>query len=172
MNKTLLIIACACLLIAILSPIVSYAYFSERLNVTSESYEAQISDLHQENEKLSKEIQQLETENEKLKDPYSEEAYLITELGWYLHGSSDPVAESRNKLTIYGNIYNVGATNASDCKLIVNFYENMTFLQSSQINIRSPINYWSSRNIRQDVDCKMADNVTRIEVERFWSKKP
>ena len=172
MNKALVAIASAGIVVAILSPVVSCVYFSERLNATSESYEVQISDLQQENEELWKETEQLKQENEKLKDPYFKEAYLVTELGWYLHGSTDPVTHTRNKFIIYGNIYNVGATNAADCKLIVNFYDNMTLLLSSEIDVWSPINYWSSRYIYEVIDCKLADSVTRIEVERTWTNMP
>ena len=172
MNKALLAIAVVCIVAAILSPIISYFYFSERLNATSESYELQILSVQQESEKLRQENEQLKEENEKLKDPYFKEAYLVTELGWYLHGSTDPVPHVRNKLVIYGTVYNVGATNAANCKLIVNFYDNMTLLQSSEIDIWSPINYWSSRYIYEVIDCKLADSVTRIEVERTWTNMP
>ena len=55
-------------------------------------------------------------------DPYLEEPYLVTDLGWYLHKSSDPAPASRNKLTIYGTICNVGVETAYNCNLIVYFY--------------------------------------------------
>jgi hypothetical protein len=85
-----------------------------------------------------------------------------------LHDSSDPVNASRNKFTIYGSILNVGATTATNCKLKVNFYDNMSLLQSSEISILN-IGPWSDRDVNTVIDCDCANSVTRIEVERFWS---
>ena len=167
MKRTLLAIICICIVVAILSPIASRIYFSSALNDASESYELQISDLQQENTRLWQEIEQLNERNEGLKDPYFKESFLVTELGWYLHGSTDLKEYSRNKFTIYGKVYNVGATNATNCKLIVNLYDNLTLLQQSEIDLGT-INYWSHEYVRKDIDCEIADSVTRIEVERTW----
>ena len=168
MNKTLLEITCVCIVVAILSPIASRIYFSGALYDVSESYELQISDLQQENARLWQEIDQLKEGNEGIKDPYFKESFLVTELGWYLHGSTDPREYSRNKFTIYGKVYNVGATNATNCKLIVNLSDNLTLLQQSEIDL-GRINYWSYEYVRKDIDCEIADFVTRIEVERTWT---
>ena len=156
MNKALLAITIVCLAIAIVSPIVSYIHFSDRLNAAS-TYELQILDLQEENEKLRK--------------PYLTEAYLVTVLGWKLHNSSDPVPKSRYRLTIYGTVFNVGAKNASNCMLIIDFYNNTHLLQSSEIAI-GEISCWSDVRIRRDVLCWYADSVTRIEVERTWTNMP
>ncbi len=160
MNKAFTAIASVCIVIAITSPIVSYIYFSERLNSTSESYDLQILKLQQENEELREEIIRLSTEPN-----------LVTILGWYLHGSSDPVKDLRNKLTIYGDIYNDGATTAYNCTLIVKFYNNQTLLQTSEIRLGT-IKSWFDRQVNTVIDCDCADNVTRIEVEKTWSNSP
>ena len=99
MKRTSLAITCTCIMVAILSPLVSGIYFADRLVETSESFEFQISDLQQENEGLRQEIEQLEKENEEPISPYLMESFLVTELGWYLHDSRDPVNYSRNKFT-------------------------------------------------------------------------
>ena len=167
MNKTLLAIASVCVVIAILSPIAVYAYFS---NVV-ESYKAQIEAGRiqpQENEELREKIR----EYMKPYDPYLNEPYLITKLGWYLHNSSDPVEESKNEFNIYGQITNIGAKTAYHCTLIVKFYSNNAVIQTSEIYI-GIINYWSQRNIYDEVvGCQYADSVTRIEVERTWTNTP
>ena len=155
-------------MVAILSPLVSCIYFSDRLTESSESFEVQISDLQQENEVLRQEIEQLEKKNEDLFSPYLMESFLVTELGWYLHDSRDPVNYSRNKFTIYGHVYNVGARNAMDCKLIVTLYDNKTLLQQSEFDL-GLISYWSRTWVRRDIDCELADFVTKIEVERTWT---
>lgn len=157
MNKTLLAIACACMVIAVLSPIVSFIYFSDRLSDVSESYELKISHL-------------LEA-NEKLKRPILSGAYLVTELGWYLHNSSDPSPASRNQLTIYGTISNVGAKNAKNCILIIDFYDNTSLLESAKSNLGS-INSGSHIYIRRKIPCSSADSVTKVEVERTWENIP
>ena len=126
MNKKFLAIASACIVIAILSPLASYVYFYSRFNATFESYKLQIWDVWQENKKLE-ELKKIE------QNPYLIKPYLVTTLGWYLHDSSDPFSSSRNTLTIYGRVLNVGATAAVNCRLIVNFYDNMTLLQTSEI---------------------------------------
>ena len=153
MIKALVVLAVVCLVIATLPPIAVYLHF----NNVFESYQLQISDLQQENEKLRK--------------PYLTEAYLVTVLGWKLHNSSDPVPKSRYRLTIYGTVFNVGAKNASNCMLIIDFYNNTHLLQSSEIAI-GEISCWSDVRIRRDVLCWYADSVTRIEVERTWTNTP
>src|SRR5208283_1253214 len=56
--------------------------------------------------------------------PLSFQPYLVTDLGWYLHNSSDPVSNMTNKFTIYGAINNDGATDAQNCSLTIKFYDN------------------------------------------------
>ena len=153
MNKALLAIACACMVIAVLSPIVSYLYFSDRLSDVSESYEFKISHLLEANEKLNR--------------PILSGAYLVTELGWYLHNSSDPSPASRNQLTIYGTISNVGAENAKNCMLIIDFYSE-TFLQKSIKSNLGSINSGSHIYIERNIPFSFANYVTHIEVERTW----
>ena len=160
-------IAIVCIVIAILSPIAVYTYFS---NVV-ESFKAQIESYSiqpQENEELAGKIR----EYMKPYDPYLNEPYLITRLGWYLHNSSDPVEESINEFTIYGEITNIGAKTAYHCKLIVKFYSNNAVIQTSEVYI-GLISYWSERNFYDEVvGCQYADSVTRIEVERTWANMP
>ena len=154
-------------MVATLSPITSCILFSDRLIEASKSFTIQISDLQHENEGLRQEIEQLRKENEEPINPYLMESFLVTELGWYLHDSQDPVNYSRNKLTVYGQVYNVGATNAIDCKLIVSLYDSKALLQRSEIDL-GLISYWSRTWVRRDIDCELADSVTKIEVERTW----
>ena len=167
MKIALLVITCVCIMVVALSPIASYLFFSDRLIEASESFVSQISDLQHENERLRQEIEQLKQDNEEPFNPYSVKAFLVTELGWYLHDSNDPVNYSRNKLTIYGHVYNVGATNAIDCKLIVALYDRTTLLQRSEVDL-GLISHWSRTWVRRDIDCELADSVTKIEVERTW----
>jgi len=178
MNKTFLAIAGACMLIAILSPIVVYVYF----NNIVDSYKVQIEGYKSEIESYKLQILNSMQENEVLRertieymkpyDPYLKEPYLVTELGWYLHDSLDLFPESRNKLTIYGKVTNIGAKTANNCTLIVNFYINSTVIQTSEIKIGA-IRYWSFSNINKNIiDCPLADSVTKIEVERTWANQP
>jgi hypothetical protein len=93
------------------------------------------------------------------------------QIQWYLHNSSDPIEESRNEFTIYGEITNIGAKTAYHCKLIVKFYSNNAVIQTSEIYIGT-IDYWSHSSFREVTDCQLADSVTRIEVERTWTDAP
>ena len=160
MNKTCLAIASGCAIIAVLSPIAVYAYF----NIVIESYKVQISRSMKENQELEEKIKEFM----KPYDPYLMEPYLVTTLGWYLHDSSDIFPESRNSLTIYGQVLNVGALNATNCKLVVNFYSNNTVVQESEIDLGT-IRYWGYKYIREEIDCRLANSVTGIEVTRKWS---
>jgi hypothetical protein len=171
MNKTLLAIASVCIVIAILSPIAVYGYFNDVIESYKgqiESYKVQLSSWPRKNEELKERIR----EYMKPCDPYLMEPYLTTTLGWYLHNSSDPFPESKNKLTVYGGVQNIGAETAYNCKLIVKFYKGNTSVQTSEINIGT-IRYWRSHYINKDnINCNLADSVTRVEVERFWSNLP
>ena len=44
--------------------------------------------------------------------PSSIQPHLVTDLGWYLHNSTDPVSNMTNQFTIYGEIYNDGGSDA------------------------------------------------------------
>ena len=115
MNVTKKIIS-ICVIISILSPIVSYVYFENMFSSNIQSY------ISSENERLTGVIEKLNQENRNLTQRLGDaenslKPYLVTSLGWYLHKSSDPVNKSRNSLTIYGTVYNVGATTAKQCSL-------------------------------------------------------
>jgi hypothetical protein len=165
MNKKFTVIVCVCIVIATLSPLSSYLYLCSRFNATFESYKLQIWEVSQENEKLEEIKRFMDTYE---KSPYLMKPYLVTNLGWYVHDSSDPVPSSRNTFTIYGEILNVGATTAVNCKLIVDFYHNVTLLQSSEVYV-GDIGYWTSSYVRRVIDCDCADSVTRVEVTPKWS---
>jgi hypothetical protein len=165
MKKKFTVIACVCIVIAILSPLASYVYFCSRFKTTFESYKLQIWDVSQENEKLEEIKRFMETYE---KSPYLMKPYLVTKLGWYMHDSSDPVPSSRNTFTIYGEALNVGATTAVNCMLIVDFYDNVTLLQSSEVDL-GDTRYWSTNFVRRVIDCDCADSITRVEVTPKWS---
>ena len=114
--------ASLCIAVALLSPVISHNYFC---NILSDSL--------QENEDLKERIRQYM----KPYDPYLMEPYLTAELGWYLHNSSDPVPESRNKLTLYGQMLNIGAVNATKCRLTVSFYVGGNVAQTSEVTLET-----------------------------------
>ena len=159
-DRTFTAVASVCIVIAVLSPIVCYVYFSDRLKATVEAYDLQVLQLQQENEELRGEVTRLSTEP----NP-------VTILGWYLHDSGDPFKDVRNKLSIYGNVYNAGAATAYNCTLTVKFYNNQTVLQTSEIRLGT-IKSCVNKQVDAVIDCGCADNVTRIEVERFWINQP
>jgi hypothetical protein len=156
MNKKLAATAGLCILIAVLSQVASYLYFNSVIEYYKDSL--------RENEKLKEKIREYMEPNE----PYMMEPYLVTRLGWYLHDSSDPVPESRGKLTIYGQVRNIGAVNASNCMLIVSFYSGNRVVQTSEIDLGT-VRYWGGEYLRRNINCELADSVTRIEVSRTWS---
>lgn len=153
MNRRIVAVASLCIAVALLSPVISHNYFC---NILSDSL--------QENEDLKERIRQYM----KPYDPYLMEPYLAAELGWYLHNSSDPVPESRNKLTLYGQVLNIGAVNATKCRLTVSFYVGGDVAQTSEVHL-GEIRYWGYRYLREVIGCELADRVTRIEVSRDWS---
>ena len=171
MNKTLLAIASVCVVIALLSPIAVYVYFNnivEGYKSEVEFYKLQSSNPVQEYEELKEKTREFM----KPYDPYLNEPYLATEIGWYLHNSSDPVEESRNEFTIYGRITNIGAKTAYHCTLTVKFYSNNAVIQTSEVYM-GIIDYWSQRSIYDEViGCQHADSVTKIGVERTWTNTP
>jgi hypothetical protein len=172
MNKELIFVLGICVMISILSPLVSYAYFEGRLNSTFESYNLNISNAEQENEKLKQEIINLTQVEENLMqnedNAYLTKPYLVTNLGWYLHNSTDAISSSKNTFTIYGTVLNVGAANAEDCSLIIHFYSNRVLLQTSEVYI-GEIKYWSTTSVSRTIQCSLADSVTGIEVTAEWS---
>lgn len=169
-NRVLVGIAIVCMVIALVPSIAVYSYFNhvvEAYKVEIESYKVQLANWTQESEAHKERIR----EHMKPYDPYLMEPYLTTSLGWYLHNNSDPFPESRNKLTIYGQVLNIGAKTAYNCKLKVIFYRGSTVVQTSEINFGT-IGYWGFDYTRENIDCKLADSVTRIEVERTWTNTP
>ncbi len=179
MNVTKKIIS-ICVMISILSPIVSYVYFENMLNSNIQSY------FSSENERLTGVIEKLNQENRNLTQRLADaensvKPNLVTSLGWYLHKSSDPVNKSRNSLTIYGTVYNVGATTAKQCSLNIRLHSNETIVQTADIyigdikgwsEIGTDTNY-SQRNqyyiTPRNIACTSADSVTRIEITPKWS---
>lgn len=165
MKKSLIMVTSICVVISILSPLISYTYFEGKLNSNLESYNLNVSMAEQENERLKQEIENL---TQKVENPYLTMPFLVTNLGWYVHNSADVINTSRNKFTIYGTVLNVGATTAQNCSLIIHFYRNTTLLQTSEVYI-GEIKPWSSSRVGQTIQCSMADSVTRIEVKPKWS---
>ncbi len=96
--------------------------------------------------------------------PLSFQPYLVTDLGWYLHNSSDPVSNMTNKFTVYGAINNDGATDAQNCSLIIKFYDNAELLQTSSIPIGDIKGFFGCDDLKTNVPCSVADSVTRTEV--------
>lgn len=97
--------------------------------------------------------------------PSSFQPYLVTDLGWYLHNSTDPISNMADRFTIYGYIRNEGAADAQNCSISIRFYNNEELLQTSSIPIGEingffGIAYLNSTNI----PCSVADSVTRTEV--------
>ena len=97
--------------------------------------------------------------------PSSIKPQLVTDLGWYLHNSSDQISNMTNKFTIYGAINNDGATDAQNCSLIIKFYNNETLLQTSNVPIGEIRRFGGgSYYLNQNIPCNVADSVTRTEV--------
>ena len=164
-------------IILILAPIVSYVYLENMFNSRFASEDEMLNAEKIENKSL---IQKL-GEVENLVKPL-----LVTQLGWYLHKSADPVNASRNTFTIYGMVQNVGFYPALNCNLTIQFYKNATLIQTSIIpmgdiyreDIRNStnVNYTSSPYNngfyyigQQAIQCPNADSVTRIEITPEWS---
>jgi hypothetical protein len=97
--------------------------------------------------------------------PSSFQPYLVTDLGWYLHNSTDPISNMANKFTVYGDIRNDGATDAQNCSLIIKFYNNEELLQTSNIPIGEIKGFFGCAYLNStNVPCSVADSVTRTEV--------
>ena len=166
MNVTKKIIS-ICVIVSILSSIVSYVFFENMFN----------SSLSSENERLTGVIEKLNQENMNLTRRLDDaenliKPNLVTSLGWYLHKSTDPVNNSRNTLTIYGSVQNTGVTTALNCSLIIKLYNNSTLLQTSEIHmgdIQSSIRSMYQIYPPKVIQCSSADSVTRIEVTPIWS---
>jgi len=153
-------------IILILPHLVSYVYFQNMFSSENKRLTGVIEKLNQENINLTRRLGN--TEN--LIKPY-----LVTNLGWHLHNSTDPVVDSRYNFTIYGTIANVGLEPSLDCKLIIQFYNKQTLLQTSKINIgnigtRAAFNNSGYFYIsRTDIHCVASDSATRIEIIPKWS---
>jgi hypothetical protein len=164
-HPMLIIVMSICLIISILSPVVSYFSFENILNSKNQSYNLNISSAQEENENLKKEISNLTQQIRISENPLTSKPYLVTKLGWYLHNSSDPKANMANELTIYGNILNVGATDAQNCSLIIKFYNNEKLLQTSTVSI-GIISHWSDKDLAvRNIPCSVANSVSKIEID-------
>jgi hypothetical protein len=164
-HPMLIIVMSICLIVSILSPLVSYFSFENILNSKNQFYNLNISSAQEENENLKKEISNLTQQIRISENPLTSKPYLVTKLGWYLHNSSDPKADMANELTIYGNILNVGATDAQNCSLIIKFYNNEEFLQTSTVSI-GIISHWSDKDLAvRNIPCSVANSVSKIEVD-------
>ena len=169
MNKQLIAIAGFCLLISALSPVTSYFYFNNKFDPIIANYKAQIAacssqnmNLNQQNANLEEKNNRLECENKQLTN--LTEPYLVAQLGWYLHTSSDVVPSSRDSFNIYGTILNIGVLNAENCSLIIGFYDNMTLLQTTTLPL-GVINSGSTKTLENtQLGCGVADSVNRIDV--------
>jgi hypothetical protein len=160
----LITVTSICLILSILLPLASYLYFENSLNSKTEIYNLNISSVQEENEKLKLEIANLSQQLGIAQDPFMSKPYLVTNLGWYLHNSSDKIAKNANEFTIYGTVLNVGAIDTQNCSLVIGFYNNGTLLQTAQITI-GPIKHWSYITLYpRSVECSFADSTTRIEV--------
>jgi hypothetical protein len=160
-----IIVISICLIVSIFSPLMSYLYFENILNSKNQSYNLNISTAQEENENLKQEISNLTQQLGNSENPLMSKPFLVTKLGWYLHDSSDPKANMANAFTIYGNIINVGATDAQNCSLIIRFYNNEKLLQTSNISI-GIISHWSDKNLGvRNIPCSVANSVSRIDVD-------
>ena len=128
--------------------------------------QSQIQDLQQGNAILDGKNNELISENKQLTN--LTEPYLAMQLGWYIHPSSDPVASSRNSFNIYGTILNVGAEDAENCSLVISFYDNMTLLQTSTVQLGEIRPGCSMYLNNPQIGCSVADSVNRIEVAPHW----
>jgi hypothetical protein len=164
-HPLLIIVISICLIVSILSPLVSYFSFENILASKNQSYNLNISSAQEENENLKKEISNLTQQLGISENPLMSKPFLVTKLGWYLHNSSDAKVNMANTFTIYGNILNVGATDAQNCSLIIRFYNNEKMLQTSTISI-GPISHWSDKDLGlRNIPCSVANSVSRIDID-------
>ena len=96
------------------------------------------------------------------------EPYLAIQLGWYLHTSSDQVLDSRDSFNIYGTILNVGVEDAENSSLVIGFYDNMTLLQTSVVQLGEIKSGCSMYLPNTEFGCSVADSVNRIVVTPQW----
>ena len=163
-HPMLIIVISICLIASILSPLVSYFSFENILNSKTQSYNLNISSEQKENENLKQIISNLTLQLGNSENPLMSKPYLVTKLGWYLHNSSDTIANMANQFTIYGEILNVGATDAQNCSLLISFYNNEKLLQTSTIPI-GIILHWSDKELTvRNIPCSVANSVSRIDV--------
>ena len=159
------------LIFTILAPSVTYSYFTSIYTNKERSLEQQ---MDSQIDRLQSNINTLNEENSQLTN--LTQPYLITDLGWYLHTSNDPVPSSKDTLTVYGTIYNIGALPAYNAELFVKFYGYpstlpeliITLLQTSNISlggIPSTNNFGAPFNIgSHDITCLSADHVTNVTI--------
>ena len=161
MNRKLIAIVSLCLIIIVISPVLSYIYFNNKFTPIFTSYKSQIDDLQQQNVNLTEKNNRLTEDNKHLTN--MTQPYFVTSLGWYLHKSNDQDSSTRNSFNIYGTILNIGAENANS-RLIINFYNYTTLLKNSTIPL-GVINSYSYKILdNTNIKCEVADSVTKIEV--------
>ena len=169
-SKFLLVCLVAALALAVLAPLITYAYLKNSYRADIDSYRNLIVALKQQVDSLTEENRQLSEEKSQLTN--LTQPYLITSLGWYLHKSNDPVISSRNSFTIYGKIYNIGNLQANNVELRVKFYGNNTLLQNSTVHvgvIQSITNSTSPFDmIRKEIACSVADAVTNVDISLHY----
>jgi hypothetical protein len=124
-HPILIIVISALLIVSITFPLASYFYFEDILNSKTQFYNLNILSIQQENAGLEQEISNLTQQLGNAQNPLMSKPYFVTNVGWYLHNSSDEITSMTNKFTIYGNVLNVGSTDAKNCSLIVKFYNIM-----------------------------------------------
>jgi hypothetical protein len=97
--------------------------------------------------------------------PTSFQPYLATNMGWYMHNSSDPVSGMTNKFTIYGYIENRGVTDAHNCSLALGFYRGEELIQTSNVPLGEISGFFHIASLNStNISCSDADSVTRTEV--------
>ena len=171
-HPSLIAIISVCLIISILLPIATYTYFENTLNSKTQTYNLNIASAQQENQELNQQIANLTQQLGVAENPLMSKPYFVTSFGWYLHKSYDPVPDMAKQFTIYGDVLNVGATDAQNCSLIIKFYNNDTLLQTSNIPI-GEINHWTTTDIDQkNTPCGVANSVTRIDVNLIGDNVP
>lgn len=109
------------------------------------SLQNRVRDLESQLTTSSEQINNLQKENYSLQQQLDEarepKPYLVTRLGAYVHP---------DRVTIYGEVTNVGAKTAENCRLFVRLYRNETVAIDAFIKLGT-IEYWSRTSLRTDI---------------------
>jgi hypothetical protein len=93
----------------------------------------------------NEQINNIEKENSNLQQQLDQERepkpQLVTRLGWYLHPG---------KLTIYGDVTNIGIKIAENCRLHVTLYRNETIVKDDYIKLGT-IEFMNHASLRTDI---------------------